>query len=136
MELTTNYYKDRHLNVDVLFVEKIRLFILLPVENRYMEYEMLFSKHNMYLLSIIQQVIQSRRFKAILTTLKFVSKNTKGWICMNVCNTWANYTTNLLVHATTNARIVNDKPSNQGVKTANDQCHNPHQEVIITILCL
>ena len=26
---------------------------------------------------------------------------------------------------------MNDKPSNQGVKTANDQCHNTHQESII-----
>ena len=36
----------------------------------------------------------------------------------------ANYATNSEVNATTNTRIVNDKPSDQGVKTADDQCHN------------
>ena len=59
IELPTNYHKDGHLNVDVLFVKKIRLFILSSVENRYMEYELLFSKHTMYHLNIIQQIIQS-----------------------------------------------------------------------------
>ena len=43
-----------------------------------------------------------------------------------------NYTTNSLVHAATDVRIVNDKPPNQGVKTANNQCHNTHQESILT----
>ena len=51
---------------------------------------------------------------------------------MNLRTTQANYTTNPQVHATTDARIVNDKPSNQGVKTADDQCHNTHQESILS----
>ena len=33
MELPTNYHEDGHLNVDVLFVKKIRLFIVSSVEN-------------------------------------------------------------------------------------------------------
>ena len=49
---------------------------------------------------------------------------------MNLRTDQANYTTNSQVHATDDARIVNDKPSNQGVKTANDQCYNTHQEPI------
>ena len=51
---------------------------------------------------------------------------------MNLCNTQVNYTTNLLVHATTDARRVNDKPPNQGVKIVNDQCHDTHQESILS----
>ena len=54
------------------------------------------------------------------------------WISMNLCNNQANYNTNLLIPATTDARIVNDKPSNQGLKTADDQCHNTHQESILS----
>ena len=50
---------------------------------------------------------------------------------MNLYTTQDNYTTNSLVHTATNDRIVNDKPSNQGVKTVDDQCHNTHQESII-----
>ena len=97
-----------------------------------MEFESLFSKHTMYPLNKIQQIIQSQRIKAVLTILGVVSKNTKEWICMNLCITQANYTTKSQVHAATDARIVNDKPSNQGVKTANNQCHNTHQESILS----
>ena len=86
----------------------------------------------MYLLNIIQQIIQSQRFKAMLIILRIVSKNMKEWINMNLCNNQANYNTNLLIPATTEDRIVNDKPSNQGVKTADDQCHNTHQESILS----
>ena len=132
MESATNYHKDRHLNVNVLFVKKIQLFILLSVENQCMEFESLFSKHTIYLLKIIQQIIRSQRFKAELTILGVVSKNTKEWICMNLRTNQTNYATNSQVHATTNARILNDKPSNQGVKRADDQCHKTHQESILS----
>ena len=47
---------------------------------------------------------------------------------MNLCNDQANYNTNLLIPATTEARIMNDKSSNHGVKTADNQCHSIHQE--------
>ena len=50
---------------------------------------------------------------------------------MNLCITQTIYTANLLIPATTKARTMKDKPSNQGVKTANDQFHNTHQELII-----
>ena len=32
MELPTNYHKDRHLNVDILFVKKMRIFVLSSVD--------------------------------------------------------------------------------------------------------
>ena len=62
MELPTNYHKVGHLNVDVLFMKKIQLFVLSSVEDRHMKFESLFSKHSIYLLNIIQQIIHSRRF--------------------------------------------------------------------------
>ena len=107
IELPTNYHKDGHLSVDVLFVKKIQLFIVSSVENRHMEFELLFSKHTMYLLNITKQIVQSRRFKAMLTILRVVYKNMKDWICMNLCTTQANHTTNTIVHAATDARRVN-----------------------------
>ena len=100
------------------------------MENCCMDLELLFYKHTKYLLNIIQQIIQSRKLKAILTILGDASKNTKKWICMNLRTDQVNYDTKSQVHTTTNARIVNDKSTNQGVKTANDQCHNIHQESI------
>ena len=33
MELSTNYHNGRHLNIDILFVKKIRIFVLSSVED-------------------------------------------------------------------------------------------------------
>ena len=71
------YHEDGHLNVDVLFVKKIRLCIVSSVENRHMEFESLFYKHTMYILNITKQIIQSRRFEAMLTILRVVYEKTK-----------------------------------------------------------
>ena len=97
-----------------------------------MDLESLFSKHTKYLLNILQQIIQSRRFKDILTILEVVSKNTKEWIRINLCTDQVNYTTKSQVHTTTNARIAKNKSINQGGKIADDQCHNTHQELILS----
>ena len=51
---------------------------------------------------------------------------------MNLRTDQANYVTNSQIHVTTNTRIVNDKPSNQGMQTADDQCRNTHQESILS----
>ena len=44
MKLPTNYHKDGYLSVDVLFVKKIRLFVLSSMEEQCMHLELLFSK--------------------------------------------------------------------------------------------
>ena len=51
---------------------------------------------------------------------------------MNLRTDQVNYTTKSQVNTTTNARIANNKSTNQGVKTADDQCHNTHQELILS----
>ena len=51
---------------------------------------------------------------------------------MNLRTDQVNYTTKSQVHTTTDARIANNKLINQGVKTADDQCHNTHQESILS----
>ena len=84
MELPTNYHEDGHLNVDVLFMKKIRLFVLSSVENRCMHLESLFSKHTKYLLNILQQIIQSQRFKKVSIALKRVLRNMTKWFDSNL----------------------------------------------------
>ena len=32
MQLPTNYHKDRHLNINILFVKKIQMFLMLPLK--------------------------------------------------------------------------------------------------------
>ena len=51
---------------------------------------------------------------------------------MNLRTNQVNYTTNSQTHVTTNARIMINKPSNQGVKTAYDQYQDTHQESILS----
>ena len=97
-----------------------------------MDLESLFSKHTKYLLNIIQQIIQSRMLKTILTILGVASKNTTEWIHMNLRTDQVNYTTKSEVYTTTDARIANNKSTNQGVKTADNQYHNIHQESMIS----
>ena len=50
---------------------------------------------------------------------------------MNRRTNQVSYATKSLVHTTTDARIANNKLTNQGVTTAVDQCHNIHQESIL-----
>ena len=92
IELPTNYHEGGQLNVDELFVKKIRLFVLSSVEDQCMHLESLFSKHTKYLLNILQQISQSRRFKNIFTILGGVSKNTNEWISGNLRTDRINYT--------------------------------------------
>ena len=134
MELPTNYHEDGHLNVDVLFVKKIRLFVLSSVEDRCMHLESLFSKHTKYLLNILQQIIQSRRFKDVFIILGDVYKNTKEWIRGNLRTDQINYTADTQVHTTTDARIVTNELMNQGVCTRGVQCYSSHQELILSDL--
>ena len=58
MELPTNYHRDEHLNVDVLFTKKIKLFVLSSMEDQCMHLELLFPKQTKYLLNILQHIIQ------------------------------------------------------------------------------
>ena len=57
IKLPTNYCKGRHLNIDIFFVKKIQMFVLSSLEDRCRHFETLFSKHNKYILNIIQQII-------------------------------------------------------------------------------
>ena len=83
MELPTIYHKDKDLNANALFVKKIGLFVLSSTEDQCTHLKSLFSKHTKYLLNIIQQIIQSQRFKKVSTTLKRVLKNMIEWFDSN-----------------------------------------------------
>ena len=51
---------------------------------------------------------------------------------MNLRIDQANYATKSQIHITTDARIANNKSTNHGVKTADNQYHNIHQELILS----
>ena len=84
IELPTNYHQDRHLNIDILFVNKAQMFLMLPQKDRCMYFETLFSKHNKYILNKLKQLIQSRRLKNVFTVLEVAFKNMDDLIRSNL----------------------------------------------------
>ena len=95
-------------------------------------FEIVFSKHTKYLLNILQQIIQSQKFRNIFPILRGISKKTKEWIRGNLHTDQINYTTDSQVHTTTNARIATNELMNQGVYTRSVQCYSLHQESILS----
>ena len=131
MELPTNYHKDGHLNVDVLFMKKIRLIVLSSMEDQYMHLESLFSKHTKYLLNILKQIIQSQRFKKVSPVLKRFLNIIK-WSESSLHINLTKYIADHREHTNSDTGKEKNKLINQGVKTANDQYYNTHQESILS----
>ena len=75
MELLMNYYKDRHLVIDILLRNKTKMFLTLPLNNRCVYFKMLLSKHDKYILNKLQQIIQSQRLKNVFTIMEGAFKN-------------------------------------------------------------
>ena len=113
MELPTIYHKDRHLDIDVLFVKKIRLFILSSTEDRCAHLESLFSKITKYLLKKLKQNIQSRRFKKVSAALKIVLRNIIKWLDSSPHTNLTNYNTDHQEHTNNNTGKEKNKLINQ-----------------------
>ena len=71
-----NYYKDRHLDTDILFVNKTQMFWMLYLNNRFMYFKLLLSNYNKYIQQKLQQIIQSQRQKNLFTVMEGAFKNT------------------------------------------------------------
>ena len=65
-----NHYKDIHLDIDLLFVNKIQVLLMIYWNVRFMYFKTLLSKHNKYIQDRLQQIIQSRRLKDIYTVVE------------------------------------------------------------------
>ena len=132
MELPTIYHKAGHLNVDVLFIKKIRLFVLSSTEDQCTHFNSLLSNYTKYLLNIIQQIIQSQRFKKVPTTLKIVLKNMTKWFNSNPHINLTKYVTDNQKHINNDTDKEWYKLVNQGVKTTNNQYYITHQKSILS----
>ena len=93
MELPTNYYKNRNLNIDLLLTKKIQIFVLSPTEDRHTHFETLHLKHKNYILIILQQIIQSQRFENVSTVLEGALKNMIKHININLYTDLIKYIT-------------------------------------------
>ena len=132
MELPMNYHKNRNLNTDLIFMKKIRMFVLSSPEDRYNHFETLYYEHKNYILIILQQIILSQRFEKVSTVLKEVLKNMVKWLDISLPTDLIEYTNNPQKHTTNNTRRAKSKLINQGVKTDGVQYYNTHQESILS----
>ena len=117
MELPMNYYKNRHLDIDILFVNKTQMFLMLPLNNRCMYFKTLFSKHNKYILNKLQQIIQSQRLKNVFTVVEGFFKNIVDWIHSNLQKDLIKYITDSQPHTSKDIIPVTNKLMKREVKS-------------------
>ena len=97
------------------------MFVLSSTEDQYTHFETLFYEHKNYILIILQQIIQSQRFKNVSTVLKGVLKNMIEWLNISLHTDLTKYITDQQEHTTNDTRKAKNKFINQGVKTADVQ---------------
>ena len=131
IKVPTIYHKNRNLNTDLLFMKKIRMFVLSSTGDQYTHFELFFYEHNNYILIILQQIIQSRTFKNVSTVLEEAPKNMSKWININLHTDLIKCITDLQEHTTNNTRKSKNNLINQGVKTTSIQYYNTYQESIL-----
>ena len=101
-------------------------------EDRYTHFETLFYEHKNYILIILRQIIQSRRFNKVPTVLKGVIKNMIEWLNINLHTDLTKYIADQQEYTTNNTRKVKNELIHQGVKTTNVQYYKTHQESILS----
>ena len=97
------------------------------MEDQYAHLESLFFKHTKYLLNIIQQIIQSQRFKKVSIARKKALKNVTDWSDSNPHINLTKYINHCQEHTNNDTYKERYKLINQGVKTTNDQYYITHQ---------
>ena len=97
------------------------MFVLSPTEDRCTHFETLFSNHKSYMLIILQQIIQSRRFENVSTVLKGALKNTNECININLHTDLIKYIAEPQEYTTIDTRRAKNELINQGVKTTSVQ---------------
>ena len=94
------------------------MFVLSSTEDQYTHFETLFYEHKDYILIILQQIIQSQRFKNVSTILKGVLKNIIKWLNISLHTDLTKYITDQQEHTANDTRKAKNELINQGVKTA------------------
>ena len=133
MKLPRNYYKDRHLNIDLLFVHKTQILLMLFWKGRFMYFKTLLSKHNKYIQNKLRQFIQSQRLQNIFTIVGGVSRiELIGYIVIYI--DLIKYMVDSQVYISNGTiQVMNDLMKKE-VKPEGRQCYNIHHESILLVL--
>ena len=101
------YCKDLHLNIDLLFLNKIPILLMISRYIRFMHFKALLSKHNKCVQNRLQQIVQSRGFKTICTFVDRAFENIVDWVSSNLHLDLTNCTVDLhvFIHV---IQVVND----------------------------
>ena len=129
-DFPTIYHKDGHLNY--LWRRYGCLYCHLQKTNVHIWNHCFLNILNKYLLNIIQQIIQSQRFKKISTTLKRVLKNMIKWFDSNAPINLFKCITHNQEHTNNDTGKEKEKLINQEVKTTNNQYYITHQKLILS----
>ena len=129
--LPMNCYKNRDLDIDILFLNKTQTFLMLSLNSRCIYFRMLLSRHNKYILNKLQQIIQSQRLKNISIVMEGIFKNMFNWIYSNLHIDLIKYMTDSQVYTSKNLLQVMNELMKQEVKSDSIQCYNIHHESIL-----
>ena len=102
-----DHYKDINLDIDLLFLNKIPILLMISRYIRFMHFKALLSKHNKCVQNRLQQIVQSRGFKTICTFVDRAFENIVDWVSSNLHLDLTNCTVDLhvFIHV---IQVVND----------------------------
>ena len=126
-----NYYKDIHLDVDILFVNKIQIFLMIYWNVRFMYFKTFLPKHNTYIQDKLQPIIQLRRLKNVFTVMEGDFKNIVDWIHNNLHIYVTTYMADSQMPITDNIIQVMNDLVKQEVTPDRIKFYNIHYESII-----
>ena len=123
-----DHYKDIHLDIDILFVNKIQILLMISRNIRFMHFKTLLFKHNLRVQNRLQQIVQPRGFKIVSTFVDGAFKNIVHWVRINLHVDLTNCTVDSHVSIPEDIiQVVNDM-GKQGVTPDGIQYHNIHHE--------
>ena len=108
------------------------MFVLSSTEDQYTHFHTLFYEHKKYILIILQQITQSQGFKKVCTVLKEILRNMIEWLNISLHTDVIKYIADHQEYTTNDTRKAKNELTNQGVKTADVQYYNTHQESILS----
>ena len=126
-----DHYKNIHLDIDLLFVNKIPVLLMISCNIRFIHFKALLSKHNKRVQNRPQQIVQSRRFKTRSTYVDRDFENIVDWVHSNLHLDLTNYMVDSQVSITEDViQVVNDMVK-QEVIPGGIQFRNIHHELIL-----
>ena len=104
-----NHYKEIYLDIDLLFVNKLPILLMMSQNIGFMYFKALLSKHNKRVQNRLQQIVQLRGFKIISTFVDGAFNNIVNWVQNNLHLDLTNCTIDLHVSIPEDViQVVND----------------------------